>query len=341
MGLTVMDQMSSRIGGERKGHAPKPFKPSSPGAATHRTGTDRSAFVTIVLLIISLGLMTFDVRSSNEGFGAGLRNGAKFVAAPLQAGINAVVSPVVGFADGLANLAGLRQENERLRERIAVLEGEIIRVGHLEAEVEELGLLLDLRLEDDLQELAVRAEVTGSAGILDPTLFINRGTADGVHPGQPVVDNQGALVGVILEALEGSSVVLPITSRRAPAVTVRLADDRRGIVEGLGADGLQLAILDADTPVDEGDLLITFGPYGDSHSYPKGLLVGTVTASASPRSGVIRVSVAPMSDLDRVEYLTVLPWPPSPDQLAEATEPVNPTGVVPPRSDPDSEQTGP
>lgn len=323
-----MDPMSSRHGSRREGPGPASMKPSSLSAMTSRTGTDRSAFVAIILLIVSLGLMTYDVRSSNEGFGAALRNGAKFVATPIQAAINAVVEPVVGFADGLANLAGLRQENERLRERIAELEGEVIRVGHLEDQVEELGLLLDLRLEGDLQELAVRAEVTGRAGILDPTLFINRGIDDGIHPGQPVVDGQGALVGVVLEALERSSVVLPIASRRAPAVTVRLADDRRGIVEGLGADGLQLSIFDAALPVEEGELLVTFGPYGDSHSYPKGLLVGTVMAPASPRSGVIRVSVIPMGDLDRVEYLAVLPWPPSPDQLEEVARTSGPAGGV-------------
>lgn len=292
-------------------------------------GADRSAAVTTLLLLVSLLLMTFDVRSSSGGVGATLRNGAKFVATPLQAGINTVVTPLVGFADGLANLAGLRQENERLRERIAELEGEVVRVGHLEDRVEELDVLLGLSLEDDIHELAVYAEVTGRAGNLDPTLFLNRGTDDGVHPGQPVVDGQGALVGVVSEAVEGSSVVIPITSHHAPAVTVRLSDDRRGIVEGLATGGLQLSILDADSPVAEGELLVTFGPYGNSHSYPKGLLVGAVTESASPRSGVIRVNATPMGDLDRVEYVGVLPWPPSPDRLAEGAEP-----------DPDPGQTG-
>ena len=308
--------------GPGRGHyerASKPAAVSRPGSGRHRTGTDRSALVAIVLLVVSLLLMTFDVRSSSEGLGATFRSGAQFVAAPFQAGINAVVTPVVGFADGLANLAGLRQENEWLRERIAELESEVIRVDHLQDQVEELSVLLGLRLEGDLQELAVVAEVTGRAGNLDPAMFINRGTDDGVHPGQPVVDGQGALVGVVSESGERSSVVTPITSRRSPAVTVRLAGDRRGIVEGLGTGGMQLSILDAEAAVAEGELLITFGPFGESDAYPKGLYVGTVMESALPRSGVIRVDVEPIGDLDRVEYVGVLPWPPSPDQLSEET----------------------
>lgn len=296
--------------------------PSRLGPGSKRAGvqTDRSAVIAIGLLILSLLLMTFDVRSSREGIGATFRNGAQFVAAPLQAGINAVITPIVDFVDGLANLAGLRQENQRLREQIGELEREAIRVRHLEDQVEELSVLLALRLEGDLQESAVAAEVTGRAGTLDPTLFINRGTQDGVHAGQPVVDGQGALVGVVSEAGERSSVVVPITSRHAPGVTVRLADDRRGIVEGLGTGGLQLSILDAGSPVLEGELLTTYGPFGDSDSYPKGLDVGKVMSAASPSSGVIRVDVEPISDVERVEYVAILPWPPAPDRLIADTE---------------------
>ena len=281
--------------------------------------TDRSAFVAIMLLAISLLLMTFDVRSSDEGIGATLRNVAQFLVAPIQAGVNVVITPIVEFTDGLANLAGLRDENQRLRDRIAELEAEVIHVDHLEARVDELNTLLGLRLVDDLHELAVTAEVTGRAGTLDPTLIIDRGTDDGVHAGQPVIDSQGALVGVVFEATQRVATVTPITSRRAPGVTVRLADGRRGIVEGLGTGILELSILDADAPVRPGELLTTYGPFGESNSFPKGLDVGTVVASASPRSGVVRVEVTPIGDVDRLEYVAVIPWPPAPDQI-EADE---------------------
>ena len=285
-----------------------------------RHQTDRSALVAIGLLVVSLLLMTFDVRSSREGIGATLRSGAQFVVAPIQVGTNAVVTPLVNFTDGLANLAGLRQENERLRERITELEREVIRVGHLENRVEELNVLLGLRLEDDLQELAVSAEVTGRGGTLDTTLIIDRGTDDGVHAGQPVVDGQGALVGVVSEAGERAATVAPITSRRAPAVTVRLENGQRGIVEGLGTGGLELSILDARSPVRQGQLLTTYGPFGESDSYPKGLDVGIVLAAASPRSGVIRVGVEPIGDIDGAEFVAVIPWPPSPDQIENEAE---------------------
>lgn len=262
--------------------------------------------------MVSLALMTFDIRASRGGLGADLRGTVQTVVAPFHGAVNAVVTPIVGFSDGLSNLAGLRDENQRLRDRIESLEREAAQVGHLEAQVSELETLLALRLSEDLLQLAVSAEVTGRGGTLDPTLTINRGTGDGVHTGQPVVDGQGALIGLVSEAGETGANVIPITSRRAPAVTVRLAGGRRGVVTGVGGGVLELAILDASEPVEGGELLVTYGPYGDSNAYPKDLDVGIVAEPAEPRFGIVRVQVEPLGDLDRAEYVAVIPWPPAP-----------------------------
>ena len=304
-----------------------------------RAQTDRSAYVAIGLLVVSLLLMTFDIRSSSRGLGTTLRNAAQFLVAPIQTGASAILTPVVDFTDGIANLAGLRDENERLRNRIAELEREVIRVGHLEGRMEELNVLLGLRLEDNLHELAVTAEVTGRGGTLDPTIIVDRGTADGVHNGQPVLDNKGALIGVVSEAGEQTATVIPITSRRAPGVTVRLSDGRRGIVEGQGTGSLSLTILDARFPVRKGELLITYGPYGESVSYPKGLDVGLVAESASPRSGVLGVDVDPIGDIEEVEFVAVIPWPPAPDQMEDNAEDST-VSEDPPPVDASDERTG-
>ena len=261
--------------------------------------------------------MTLDIRASRGGFGADLRNTVQVVMAPFQAAVNAVVTPVVSFSDGLSNLAGLREENQRLRDRIESLEREAAQVGHLESQVSELETLLALRLGEDLYQLSVSAEVTARGGTLDPTLTIDRGTGDGVHTGQPVVDGQGALIGLVSEAGEAGASVIPITSRRAPAVTVRLPDGQRGVVTGQGAGALELSILEASGPLEGGELLVTFGPYGDSNAYPKDLDVGIVAEAADPQFGTIRVRVEPMGDIERLEYVAVIPWPPAP-QLRDA-----------------------
>ncbi|MXZ06765.1 MAG: rod shape-determining protein MreC [Acidimicrobiia bacterium] len=276
----------------------------------------------ITLLLVSLTLMTIDIRSTSGGYGSDLRSFAQWATGPVQSAINTVVNPIVDFSDALSNLAGLREENERLRDRIGILEREVAQVGHLQAELSELETLLALRLSDDLFGLAVPAEVTGRGGALDPTLTINQGASDGVYSGQPVVDGQGGLVGVVSESGPTGATIVLITSRRAPAVTVGLADGRRGVVKGLGAGTLELSILEADQPVEAGELLVTFGPYGDSNAYPKGLSVGLVAEDADPRFGTITARVEPLGELDEVEYVAVIPWPPAPSPLEEDQEEV-------------------
>ena len=137
-----------------------------------------------------------------------------------------------------------------------------------------------------------------------------------------MVDGQGGLVGVVSESGPTGATIVLITSRRAPAVTVGLADGRRGVVKGLGAGTLELSILEADQPVEAGELLVTFGPYGDSNAYPKGLSVGLVAEDADPRFGTITARVEPLGELDEVEYVAVIPWPPAPSPLEEDQEEV-------------------
>ncbi len=318
--ITLSDRRRSRVDPPKR----PPLKEGSRGRA------DRSAYVTIGLLVISLLLMTFDVRSSGQGYGATLRSATQYLTSPIQGGLNAVVAPVIDVTDGIASLAGLRAENERLRARIAELELEVIRVRHLEERVDELDVLLGLRLEEDLYELAVNAEVTGRAGTLDAALIIDRGTEDGVHPGQPAVDSRGALLGLVSTAGEQTATIIPITSRQAAGVTVRLSDDRRGIVEGHGTGRLQLLVLDTEDPVQEGELLITFGPFGQADSYPKGLEVGTVTRTAVPQAGSVRVEVDPVGDLEAVEFVAVIPWEFTPEQAADGvTDTTAPEDTVP------------
>ena len=272
------------------------------------------------LVVISFLMMTFDIRSSSQGVGGTLRNGVQTVVAPLQSVMNAAIDPVVDFADGLSNLAGLRLENDRLRSRIEDLERDVVHVANLEADVSELSDLLDLQLLGDLQDIVVNAEVTARGGIFEESFTINKGTVDGVQLGQPVVDARGALVGVVSDVAEHSASVIPITSRQAPAVTVRLANGVRGSVEGQGTGRLTLSIFDANQRILEGQLLQTFGPFGSSDTYPKGLDVGTVLSSSTPQAGTIRVQVDPLADLDRIEFVAVIPWPPDLGDTAPESE---------------------
>lgn len=272
---------------------------------------DRSAGVAIGLVVISFLLMTFDIRSSQAGVAETLRNGAQTIAAPLQSVVNRVVDPIVDFGDGLANITGLREENDRLRERIDELEVQVAESENLRNTLDQALLLLGLELGEDLDEILIASQVTARGGALDLSFTIDKGRDDGVLEGHPVIDNTGALVGVISEVTAAAATVVPITSRQAPGITVRLSSGTQGSVTGQGTDRLLLQIFDPTEPVLDGTLLTTFG----SDLYPRDLDVGIVLEAAVPQSGLISVDVQAVADFDRLEFVAVIPWPPDiPDE---------------------------
>lgn len=266
----------------------------------------------IGLVVISFLLMTFDIRSSSQGVAGTLRNGAQTLAGPVQGLLNRIVDPIVDFGDGLANLAGLREENNRLRDRIAELEQAVVQIETLRNENTGLRELLDLALPSNLQDIGITAEVTGRGGTLDQAFTVDKGTSDGVQVGQPAVNAEGALVGVVAEVSESSSSIVPITSPNAPGVVVQLKDGTRGIVQAGGTGRLVLAVFSEEpTRVLEGDLLTTYGPYETSTQYPRGLLVGRAAESATPVAGSFEVDVEPIvANVDRVLFVMIIPWPP-------------------------------
>src|SRR5581483_6860255 len=96
-------------------------------------------------------------------------------------------------ADGITGYGGLKDENARLKRRVAQLEGRLQRQKAVGSDVTELERLLDLpRIED---ATGIAARVVGTAtGDFERTVEINKGTASGVFVGEPVVAGNG-LVG--------------------------------------------------------------------------------------------------------------------------------------------------
>ena len=76
----------------------------------------RSTALFISLITLSFLLMTFDVRTEGGGVTGTLRDGVRTLFDPVQSAVTAVIRPVADTVDALVNLAGLRAENDRLRE---------------------------------------------------------------------------------------------------------------------------------------------------------------------------------------------------------------------------------
>lgn len=263
---------------------------------------DRATYLLIGLIVVSFLLTTLDVRGQQSGLGEVLRDGAQTVFSPLQKAATAVTRPVVGFIDAISNLAGLREENERLRQQLADLEADIQETETLRARVEALEREADLDVPGELTSVTARIFADGASDF-DRVRFIDKGTDDGVVKGQAVIDaNTGGLVGIVDLVSGNSARVRLITDPRSGVGVRNVNTNETGWVEGRGTDPMQLEMFSVAQPVSEGDLLVTAGS-----RFPPDLSVGTVLEFAEAEAGFGLFSkVQPIIDVGRLDYVKVI-----------------------------------
>ena len=163
---------------------------------------DRAGALYIGLLAVSFLLATFDVRADGAGVGAVLRDGTQSLFAPVQRLATSVTRPVVGFLDGIADVATLRDENDRLKGRVDELETLVQDAEGLQRRLTELEKINDLEPPGELAAITARIWSNGSSDF-DHVRFIDRGSEDGVVKGHPVVDENGWSAGSTSSATTG------------------------------------------------------------------------------------------------------------------------------------------
>jgi len=261
----------------------------------------------LFLSLVAVGFIvaTFDVRSNGEGVSNVLREGTQSVFTPLQKGVNWIANPAVGFIDGVANLAGLRDENERLRAQVREAEAQLRETDALEEKVAQLELINGLEVASDLTTVTARTYSSG-ASAFDNVRYIDKGANDGVVVGQAVVDEDGLVGRVDLVSANDSRIRLITDPVISVGVRVQSTNET-GIVTGRGDGPLRLEMFRAKEPVAEGDLVVT-----DGSRFPPGIVVGTVRTTANAEVGfVLRTDVDPAARLSKVDYVKiVVGWSP-------------------------------
>jgi rod shape-determining protein MreC len=286
---------------------------------------DRATALFISLLAVGFLLATFDVRASGESATTVLRGGAQSLAEPVQSGIDFLVRPVVGFVDGISNIAGLRDQNERLDAEVQRLEQALRETAALERRVAELEAINDLAPPEGLASVTARIYSSG-ASAFDQVRFINKGSSDGIVEGQAVIDESG-LVGRV-DLVTGSSARVRLITDPLVSVGVRVQDtNQTGAVTGRGDDVLQLDVFDATEPAVEGAVLIT-----DGSRFPPGVVVGFVLETKEAEVGfALRTTVDPAAAFSELDFVkVVVGW--SPLDADPGTE--DPLIDVPPFTDP-------
>lgn len=200
--------------------------------------------------------------------------------------INGGASKVSGFfakvggdmrdgAKGIIEHKDLQNRIDELEEEKAELERELakarLEAGQLE-QLQNLSSLLNYDYTDQSFDV-VTADVTLKDGSDWTGVFtIDRGTESAIKKGSIVIDGDG-LVGRVTEAGEGWAKVKPVIDEGGK-LSFKLARDgnQLGIVAGTSSATFSGYMLDDNSTVAEGDILISSG----MGFYPEGIEIGTV-----------------------------------------------------------------
>lgn len=273
------------------------------------------------LVAVGFIVATFDVRSSGDGVAEVLREGTQSIFTPLQEGVDFVTRPVVGFVDGVSNLAGLREENDRLADRVRVLEAQVRETEALEEQVIQLEAILGLEVPDELATVTARITASGPSAF-DNVRYIDKGSKDGIVAGQAVVDEDG-LIGRV-DLVSAGAARIRLISDPVVSVGVRvLSTNETGIITGRGDGPLRLEMFRAKEAVNEDDRVVT-----DGSRFPPGIAVGTIRTAAVAEVGfVLRTDVDPAARLSQIDFVTIIVgWSPIDAGLQDNEDSLSTTG---------------
>lgn len=202
----------------------------------------------------------------------------------------------------IPNYFELARENKTLRELNVSLADEVSRLR--EARLENLRLHKLLNLKEQSPFTYVAANVTGrTLQLLQNTITIDAGEADGVQVNMPIVTDAG-LVGRVVATSGGYSIgqILLHKDFRASAKVQRGRVD--GIVAWEGGTALALKNVAKTLDVQVGDAVIT-SEY--SSLYPPGIKIGVVTRTDQPPGALFQtVEITPGVDFSRLEEVFVI-----------------------------------
>jgi len=201
------------------------------------------------------------------------------------------------------SLSTVRAENQGLRRQQIVNAQILQQAQHLSAENTYLRKLLGA--DERLPVKALMSEILYDArDAFARKIILNRGSRQGVAPGQPVIDDAG-VVGQVTRVFPFAAEVTLLTDKDQAIPVQVVRSGLRSIVYGRGQSGvLDLRFMAANADIQKGDVLVTSGIDG---IYPPGLAVATVARVENKSSDAFaRIECQPAAGIDRNRQLLIL-----------------------------------
>jgi rod shape-determining protein MreC len=260
----------------------------------------RSIIIIALLTFIFLIMLSLIFKPSGEtGF---FKKLALETVAPLVHVVNVSIHGIDSTWNRYIFLVGLEEENRKLTERLAVLEGRVNALREANLECDRLRRLMGIR--ETLEAPTITARVVGrERSSLFKTVVINRGSLDGVTTGAPVITHEG-IVGRVTDVSWNVSTVLLLIDYNSNIDALVQEGRAQGILQGAGAMECTLKYVERSEKIKVGDLVVSSGMAG---VFPKGLPLGTITAIDRETSVLFqRIKVIPAVDVSKLEEVLVV-----------------------------------
>jgi len=261
----------------------------------------RRAVILSIALLVSFLFMTLQVRQEGPLVDLAER-GLVLTVTPFLKLYAAVTGTTSRLWANYVDLRRVRGENLRLQEEMAALREEVRRLAEAGLENSRLRQLLDLPAGREFDLVAAQVIAKDTTNWFK-TIMINKGSEAGVQRSLPVIATEG-LVGRVVEVMPWTSKVQLLTDP-VSSVGALLQEQRgTGLVTGDRGQTATVKYLPLMAEVRVGDVVLTSGMGG---VFPKGILIGTVTATHR-KSGALfqEAAIQPSVDFGRLEEVLVI-----------------------------------
>ncbi len=201
-------------------------------------------------------------------------------------------------------LRGVRAENRRLKQQIAQITLEQVRVSQDADQARRLQALLGFK-EQFISQTQAAQVIGGSGSEQSRLIYIDKGYSDGIRPDMAVITADG-VVGKVLRADPANrhvAQVLMIDDQTSGVGAILDKTRLQGILRGSPSGEVVLEKVMSDETVPVGEQVLTSG--GDG-IFPKGLMVGHVTKVTPGSELFLNIRVRPAANLSRLEEVLVV-----------------------------------
>ena len=174
-----------------------------------RSRRSRRTLTVVVLVVLSLSLISLDLNGRTHSLTSGIKSVANDIYAPLRQGVVDIISPIGSFFAGAFDYRSVQAQNEQLQRTIGQLRAEKAERSFEQAQLRQLLALQNLPFLAQLPTVTAQT-IDEYSSNFTATITLDKGRADGVDVGYPVV-GAGGLVGQVIQSFHHTCVVQLIT----------------------------------------------------------------------------------------------------------------------------------